>query len=226
MSLRERFWLSPWYDFLGKRSYAQSGEDVVADAELGRKRKGVYVDVGAFHPKLFSNTYLFYKRGWRGVCVEPRPDAQAQFKKVRPGDRFVAMGVGKKKDVLEYWEFNDPAANTFSSRQAKKNTTEAGRKLVRKVNVAVMPLRDIMAQAGMDKEKIDLLSVDVEGMDLEVLESNDWEKYRPEIVICEDLDFEMENWSRSKVVSFLVGNDYRLVAKTPYSLIFRDKKGK
>jgi len=224
VSIREKILLSPLYDWFGKRSYAQSGEDIVADCELGKKNKGIYVDVGAFHPKQFSNTYLFYKRGWRGVCVEPRPGAKDDFEKVRPRDKFVEMGVGRKKDVLEYFEFKDGASNTFSKNQAKKNINEAGRKFWRKVNVAVMPLRDILASAGMEGVKIDLLSVDVEGMDREVLESNDWNKFRPRIVICEDLDFDFENPKRSELVKYLLKLDYVLVAKTPYSLIFRDKK--
>jgi len=59
MGIKDRLLLSPLYDWLGKRSYAQSGEDIVADVLLERKKKGFYVEVGAFHPKLFSNTFLF-----------------------------------------------------------------------------------------------------------------------------------------------------------------------
>lgn len=225
MGIREKILLSPLYDWFGKRSYAQSGEDIVVDIELGKKNKGVYVDVGAFHPKQFSNTYLFYKRGWRGVCVEPRPGAKEDFSKVRPRDKFVEMGVGEKKDVLEYFEFADGASNTFSKVQAKKNINQAERKFWRKVNVAVMPLRDIMASTGLEGVKIDLMSVDVEGMDLEVLESNDWKKFRPRIIICEDLEFDFMNPKRSEIVEYLMSLGYVLVAKTPYSLILVDKKG-
>lgn len=214
--------LTRLYDWMGKRSFAQSGEDIVADVELGKKKKGIYVDVGAYHPKLFSNTYLFYKRGWKGVCIEPRSEAFEWFKKTRPRDKYVSMGVGNKKDVLEYFEFDDSAANTFSKSQAKKNVSEAGRKFLRKINVAVMPLRDILASSGVTG-KIDLMSVDVEGMDFEVLKSNDWKKYRPTVVICEDLDFDMENIRKSSVTKLLLGLGYKLVAKTPYSLVFKDK---
>lgn len=224
MSIRELILLSPLYDWLGKRSFAQSGEDIIADLELGKKRKGVYIDVGAFHPKLFSNTYVFYKRGWRGICIEPRPEAKEDFFRVRNRDVFVSMGVGAKKDVLEYFEFNDGAANTFSRETAEKNIKEAGRKLRRKINVAVMPLRDILASNGMEGVKIDLMSVDVEGMDLEVLQSNDWEKFRPKLIICEDLEFDFKKPQKSGVVKYLMGLGYSLVAKTPYSLVMKDRE--
>lgn len=224
MSIKDKLLLSPLYDWFGKRSYAQSGEDIIADMEMGRKKKGVYVDVGAFHPKLFSNTYLFYKRGWSGVVIEPRPEAQKDFEKCRPRDKFVGMGVGKKKDVLEYYEFRDGAANTFSKEQAEKNIEEAGRKMIKKVNVAVMPLRDILSSCGLEGTTIDLMSVDVEGMDLEVLESNDWKKFRPKLLICEDLEFDFMNPKSSGVVKYLMGIGYTLVAKTPYSMILKDRE--
>ena len=93
--------LSPLYDWFGKRSYAQSGEDVVVDAILSRQKKGFYVDIGAYHPKVFSNTYLFYKRGWRGICVEPNPEAKWMFEWARRRDRFVNMGIAQKTQKLK-----------------------------------------------------------------------------------------------------------------------------
>lgn len=224
MTLRERLLLSPVYDWMGKRSFAQSGEDIIADLELGKIKKGLYIDVGAFHPKLFSNTYLFYKRGWSGLCIEPRPEAREWFLKVRSRDMFVGLGVGGEKNVLEYFMFNDSAANTFLPKQAEKNIKEAKRKLLRKINVAVMPLKDILSANGMEGKIIDLMSVDVEGMDLEVLASNDWNKFRPKLIICEDLGFDFMKPKTSEVVKFLMELGYRLVAKTPYSLILKDKK--
>ena len=86
MSLKEKLLLSPLYDWFGKRSYAQSGEDIIADVLLEKKRKGIYVEVGAFHPKLFSNTYLFYKRCWSVVFIEPRPEVKELFEKTRSRD--------------------------------------------------------------------------------------------------------------------------------------------
>lgn len=219
MSIKDKLLLSPLYDWFGKRSFAQSGEDIIADVLLLKKKKGIYIDVGAFHPKVFSNTYLFYKRGWSGVVIEPRPEAREEFAKVRPRDKFVGMGVAGKKDVREFMEFHDGATSTFSKTQASKNIKEAGRKMKRKINVATMPLADILASNGMEGKQIDLLSVDVEGMDLEVLQSNDWKKWRPKIVIVEDLEFDFEK--EGKIVKYLRGLGYRLVAKTPYSLILK-----
>ena len=248
--------MTPLYDWLGKRSYAQSGEDIVADIELGKKKKGFYVDIGAYHPKMFSNTYLFYKKGWSGLCVDPNPKMEELFAKARPRDVFLNMGVGKGGkagggrslhsgrddggEAVEYFMFEDGAANTFSAEQAKKNQEEAGRKLKGKRMVAVLPLKTIFDKYLPKGQKIDLLSVDVEGMDLEVLRSNDWKKYRPEIIIAEDLEFDFDRYvngvrlPRSQarprndggvgVAKFLGERGYKLNDKTPYSLIFTKEK--
>lgn len=220
MDFRQVFRATPLYDWLGKRSFAQSGEDLIAWGELGRKKRGYYIDIGAYHPKLFSNTYLFYKKGWRGICVEPNPEMAPLFRWLRPKDRFLKLGVGESKK-LSYFQFEDSAANTFSEKQARKNIVEAGRKLKGKTLVPVMSLKTILEKYLPKGQKIDLLSVDVEGMDLEVLSSNDWKKYRPEVIIAEDLSFDFDNPRKSKIVNFLQGVGYNLVAKTPYSLIFK-----
>lgn len=211
---------TPLYDWLGKRSFSQSGEDLIAWGELGNKKKGFYLDVGAYHPKLFSNTYLFYKKGWRGICIEPNPEMKPLFRLSRPRDVFLNVGAGEGKN-LTYFQFEDGAANTFSGEQAKKNIVEAGRRLKGKTKIPVLSLKAILDKNLPKGQKIDLLSVDVEGMDEEVLKSNDWKKYRPEMIMAEDLEFDFAWPKKSKVVNFLQGVGYKLVAKTPYSLIFR-----
>ncbi|EKD52779.1 MAG: methyltransferase FkbM family [uncultured bacterium] len=223
MDFRSSLRVSFLYDLFGKRSYAQSGEDLIAWGELGGRKQGYYIDVGAFHPKVFSNTYMFYKKGWRGICIDPNPEMEELFRKARPGDKFLNMGVGESRKVMEYFEFEDGAANTFSPEQAKKNQVEAGRKQIGTRMVAIMPLKMIFEKYLPKGGKIDLLSVDVEGMDLEVLKSNDWKKYRPEMVVCEDLEFDYKNWKKSDVTAYLDSLGYDLIAKTPYSLIFKTR---
>ena len=60
-----------------QKSYAQEGEDLILYRMIyGKIDKGFYVDVGAHHPKRFSNTYFFYRKGWRGINVEPMPGSK------------------------------------------------------------------------------------------------------------------------------------------------------
>lgn len=215
--------LTPLYDWLGKRSYSQSGEDLIADLELFGQKKGFYVDVGAYHPKLFSNTYLFYKRGWKGVCIDPNPALDDMFMSARPRDLFLNLGVAEHDDVMEYVMFDDGAANTFVAEQSRRNVKLSKRKITGKKLVPLIPLHAILDEYLSKGQKVDLLSVDVEGMDLSVLRSNNWKKYSPKVVICEDLDFDFGNLQMSPVVKYMSKMGYMLSDKTPYSLIFVKK---
>jgi len=223
MSWRQKIINSPLYDWLGKRSFSQSGEDVIAWGELN-KRRGFYVDIGAYHPKQFSNTYYFYKRGWKGLVVEPNSELLRLYKEIRKKDIALGVGVGGKEIVADYFMFDDPAANTFSVEQAEKNEKEADRRMIGKKPVAILRLAKLLNDYLPDGVNIDLLSVDTEGMDEEVLSSGDWEKYRPKVVICEDLDFDWEKPMRSAVAKMMKNLDYKLVGLTPYSLVFKDEK--
>jgi FkbM family methyltransferase len=180
--------LTPVYDLFGKRSFSQSGEDVVVDSILNKQKNGFYVDIGAFHPKVFSNTYLFYKRGWRGVCVEPNPEAKWKFKMVRPRDVFVNVGVipRTQNDELTYFVFDEGATNTFSAEVAEENK-KVGRKLIKTIRIPVMEINSLLKKYVPEKQKIDLLSIDVEGMDEAILKSIDWKKWKPEVVVCEEI---------------------------------------
>jgi len=223
MSWRQKIINSPLYDWLGKRSFSQSGEDVIAWGELDKGR-GFYVDIGAYHPKQFSNTYYFYKRGWRGLVVEPNSELLRLYKEIRKRDIALGVGVGGKEIVADYFMFDDPAANTFSVEQAEKNEKEAGRRMVGKKPVAILRMAKLLNDYLPEGVEIDLLSVDTEGMDEQVLSSNDWKKYRPKVVICEDLDFDWERPMKSAAAKMMKNLDYRLVALTPYSLVFKDEK--
>lgn len=222
MGIRQAVISSPLYDFLGKRSYAQAGEDIVAWSELNKIRHGFYVDIGAFHPKQFSNTYFFYKRGWRGVVVEPNSEMVRLYKKIRKRDTAIGVGVGKEDSLADYFIFDHPAVNTFDPDTAELNQ-EVGRRLLETKPVAILTLEKVLTDYLPKGEEVDLLSVDTEGMDEEVLTSNNWERFRPRVVICEDLTYDWKNPRSSRVAKLMMKLGYRLFGMTPYSLLFKDK---
>lgn len=76
------------------KSYAQEGEDLLLRRIFEHKHNGFYVDIGAHHPFRFSNTYLLYKRGWRGINVDAMPGSIKLFAKFRPRDVNLECGVG------------------------------------------------------------------------------------------------------------------------------------
>ena len=110
-----------WRD--AKHSYAQAGEDLIIDfvVKAMQIEDITYLDIGAHHPTQFSNTYLFYKRGHKGVLVEPDPDLSAVIRQVRPRDKCIEAGVGlHSTNASKFFVMSTRTLNTFSESEAKR----------------------------------------------------------------------------------------------------------
>ena len=162
--------------------YGQYGEDVVIDRLLDHATSGFYVDVGAYDPTLFSNTRRFYDRGWRGINIEANPVRFDRISRVRTRDINLNMGVSDAAGIAPFWVMDPDALSTFVEENASANV-QAGHRLVRVEEVPVRTLAAILSEHA--PGPIDFLSVDVEGHDLTVLRSNDWDRHRPRLVIVE-----------------------------------------
>jgi FkbM family methyltransferase len=204
-----------------RRSYAQEGEDLAVDRLLGGPATGFYVEVGCHHPYRFSNTYLFYRRGWRGLCIDPLPGTRALFARHRPRDTVIEKGVAEQPGALNYYMFNEAALNTFDERTARERDGRDGYRIDRVVPVQTQTLASIIGEHAKGA-RIDFLSVDVEGLDLQVLRSNDWQKHRPKIVIAELLKSGLESLESDPVSAYLRSLGYRPQAKTGHSVLFTD----
>jgi FkbM family methyltransferase len=192
--------------------YAQDGEDLILNRMLDGQTHGFYVDVGAHHPVRFSNTYLFYKRGWRGINIDAMPDSMKKFDKLRPRDINIECGVAGIAGKLTYRRFNEPALNTFDAAEAELKNKPPYR-LIDTVEVSVERLDALLARHLPEGQLIDFLSVDVEGKDEEVLRSNDWSRYRPRFILAETLRTDILHLSDCPVVQFLRSVGYTPVCK-------------
>lgn len=203
-----------------KISYAQEAEDIFLEDYFQGRKTGFYVDVGAHHPVRFSNTYKLYLMGWRGINIDPLPGVKEVFGQIRPRDTTLEMGVADRESVLKYFRFDEPALNGFDEKLSHERAENTPYKLQDFIEVPVRPLRSILTDYVHEGQKIDLLSVDVEGLDYEVLNSNDWLKFRPEVIVAELRCEEINSLLEDKIYSFLHGKDYRLRAWTGRSCIF------
>lgn len=172
------FWLQMF-----KKSFSQKGEDLVIDQLLGYKKKGFYVDIGAYDPTRFSNTKRFYLRGWTGINIDANPVLIKKFQEERKNDINLVLGIDEQNGLMTFNEFFPPALSTFSEKESKKYIQQ-GFKLIDKKQVQIKTLRYIFENYS-NNQKIDFLSIDTEGMDLNVLKSNNWKKFRPQIVCVE-----------------------------------------
>lgn len=204
-------------------SYAQFGEDLVIENLIRRSQPGFFVDVGAHHPTKLSNTYRLYKKGWRGINIDAAPESMGLFKKYRPEDINIESGVAIKPGTLKFYMFTEPALNTFSSVTAE-GCQKGGAQLKKVVSLPVQSLAKILDKHVPHGKEIDLLSIDTEGFDMEVLRSNNWDRYQPTIIVVEDFKFTAENPELSPTYQFLKEHGYRLHGWVEPSLLFLKEK--
>jgi len=217
--INELFYNRIWLQIV-KKSFAQKGEDFVIDKLLGNKKKGFYVDVGAYDPCRFSNTKRFYSKGWRGINIEPNQEGYKRFLKNRSRDINLNLGVGKKSGFMVFYKMFPPTLSSFSLKEIKQYQKK-GYKLVKKLRIPVSTLFSILSKYAKNK-KIDFISIDTEGFDLAVLEGNDWNKFRPRIVCIETSRRISEN-SDNKL-SFLKEIGYKIATDNGLNTIFIDTK--
>jgi FkbM family methyltransferase len=209
-------------------SYAQQGEDIILwhiVAEVLRRHPISYLDIGAHHPVVNNNTYLFYERGHRGVLVEPNPALHEALATARPRDALLraGIGVGKETEADYYVISGDGQLNTFSKQVADEvHARSGGRHAVE--GVIRMPLLDI--NEVMQKHfggAPHLLSLDTEGFELPILRSLDFERLRPEVVCVDVLEFGTGR-VRNAVAELLLEKNYVLRGATFVNAVFVDSR--
>lgn len=202
---------------VGRLSYSQEGEDLLLARILETRNsgtpKGFYVDVGAHHPVRYSNTYYFYRRGWSGMDIDALPGTVRRFQRMRPRDIAVECGVGAMAGSMTYYQFNEPALNTFSAAEASRKN-QGSYHLINQISVPVMPLAEVLQRYMPPGKHIDFMTIDTEGWDHEVIASNDWEKYRPAVLLVELLGTSLDDFGSHQTVKLLKGRGYGAIAKT------------
>ncbi len=213
------------FDFFqtySKSSYSQEGEDLILASILNTKEKGFYIDVGAHHPLRFSNTYLFYKLGWSGINIDATPGTKKFFDKIRPRDINLECAISDITGAVKFFEFDEPALNTMDESMAKERELYTKYKVVKKTTLNTEKLGEILLKYIPKNQTIDFLTVDVEGLDLSVLKSNDWAAFQPRIVVAESLkEKDIHNILNDPIYKFMIEKKYELFAKTPRTLFFK-----
>jgi len=170
------------------KSYSQEGEDMILRRYFETQQKGFFVDIGAHHPKRFSNTYAFYKMGWHGLNVDAMPGSMVAFNKQRKKDINIEAAISNATVEMTYYIFRDPALNSFSKELADyRESLGIGCNIISTATIITKKLEEILDTSLPVNQVIDFMSIDVEGLDLEVLKLNNWDKYDPRIILSEIL---------------------------------------
>ncbi len=205
-----------------KITYSQAGEDIILCDLFQNKNNGTYLDIGCHHPFRNSNTYLLYKKGWRGICVDPAPKVGNLFSIWRPKDIFINIAIADKKGCSQLYVFNDQALNSLSKEQVKNYDKFKDFKLIKEITVPTTTLEEVFKAHKLELFDLDILSVDVEGLDYKVLKSNDWILLRPKVVVFELRNANLENIIEDQCYQYLKGLGYEFYAKTENNLIMLD----
>lgn len=162
-------------------SYAQNYEDLILSRIFRDKPKGFYVDVGANHPVQDSVTWHFYQQGWRGINFEPNQVFYKQLLAQRPGDTNIPLGCSDVPGVVDFYEVIDTGLSTFST--DFMDIIEDLQLPIKKYSLSCTTLKDVFQEQQV--KEIDFMSVDVEGFELKVLMGNDWQQFRPKVIVLE-----------------------------------------
>ena len=196
--IRNRAISSVWYPQriippIVRSSYSQSGEDSIIKQVLGRTPQ-LYVDIGCGHPIEGSNTYRFYREKSRGICIDANSKFRFACKLIRPRDLFIHGGVNLyNQEVANFYRFVEDVYSTFDSERAK-NLMERGLVLASIESVRQVNLRELIGSflRTRDQRSIDLLSVDVEGLDFLVIKNFPFEITIPSVICVEEWKVQLQ----------------------------------
>jgi FkbM family methyltransferase len=197
-----------------RKSYSQMGEDMMLDIILYGVEKGFYVDIGANDPWKQSNTCFFYEHGWSGINIDALPGSMAEFNVARTRDINLEIAISENEEVLTYYSFENPVYNTLDGEKAKA----VEEKLIDTLELRTRTLAWVLDQYCPVKE-IEFFTVDTEGFELQVLRSNNWEKYRPKVIVVE-MDESRTQFEKTELVHYLEELHYTFYCNTTQNAFF------
>ena len=207
-----------------KKSYSGGAQDLIINYFFKDKKKGIYIDVGCYHPYNGSNTKLLYDKGWSGINIDLDFHTIDFFNFVRKRDENINIAISDTEGEKDLYFFHSRSAINSLSEIRKKEAKE-----IRKIKTKT--LNSVFENSKFKNEKINLISIDVEGHEIEVLKGINLEKYAPEMVVIEflerdiinNLEFHNQNISailNSEIYKHMIKNNYNFVNWLHSDLIF------
>ena len=208
-------------------SYSQAGEDAILSflfRDMGISQIK-YLDIGTNVPDFGNNTYLFYRNNSNGVCVEADVTFIKDIQAIRPRDRVIHAGVAVSDEKeADFYVFDEPSVNTFNKEEAGNRNRMGPYKIVKVIKVPLIGINELI-QDNFNTYP-DLLSLDIEGLDLEVLRSLDYQRYPLPVICVETCEYSVTHIrpKNTDISEFLLNKGYRIYADTYINTIFVNKK--
>tara|TARA_B100001564_G_C20439273_1_gene578245 strand:- start:36 stop:788 length:753 start_codon:yes stop_codon:yes gene_type:complete len=207
-----------------KSSYSGGAQDLIINYFFKNRKKGFYIDVGCYHPYNGNNTKLLYDKGWSGINIDLDYHTIDFFNYVRKRDENINVAISETEDEKDLFFFHNRSAINSLSEIRKKDAKE-----IKKIQTKT--LNSVIENSKFKNEKINLLSIDVEGHEIEVLRSLNLNKYFPEMIVIEflerdildNLEFHNQNINQilnSEIYKYMIKNNYNFVNWLHSDLIF------
>ena len=206
-----------YWNFFKKNNFSQGEEELFLLNYFKKVNDGFYIDVGCYSPKKFSNTYALYKKGWSGINIDPNENTIKEFDKFRTRDKNILAFVSSKIKSYKYFYFDEPALNGFLTKKRLKILKDEGFRLKKTKNIHSKTLNQILTECGSIR-KIDLLDIDVEGLDYDVLKSIDLDNIYVGLILVE-----VNISNKKRIKNYLIEKEYENIAKIDRNYIFRKK---
>lgn len=203
-------------------TYSQTGEDRIVMDLLKGIRNGFYVEVGSNDPMHYSNTFAFYCKGWRGITIDANASLVQKHRQLRKRDIPVCAAVSNVEEEVVFVEYDVHELSTISQQTVAILEREANT-IKRETRLHTVTLTSILQEYLPKATPIDLLSIDVEGHDLNVLQSIDLTAYRPKVVVIEMHDFRLEEYYANPIYQHLIDRGYVFAGYAIWNGYFVDK---
>lgn len=188
------------------KHHSQFAEDVTIGRKFRKQKDGFFVDVGCFHPKKCNNTWLLYKRGWRGINIDLDTIKIEGFDLIRPNDHNVCSAVSDEDGEVSYYSNGFYSMSTSMSEDFVQGKTGYVKRTTH-----CRKLTDIIDDSPYKDRSIDFLTVDAEGHDLQVLKSLDFDRYNPKLIAFESHHRLFDDVLKTDLYQFLSQLGYDLV---------------
>jgi FkbM family methyltransferase len=209
-----------------KTSYSQCGEDLIVQYifQLRGITHPSYIDIGANDPYFLNNTAVFYEKGCRGINIEANPLLYQKFTIARPNDINLNIGVGSKEDELDFFVMTDDTLSSFSKEECDAMVSY-GKTLKTIIKIKLDTVSHILEEY-FNNQFPDFMTIDVEGMDFQILQSIDFDKYWPKIICVEAAEYSPigAGERREELINYLVGKGYYEYANTNLNAIMVKKE--
>lgn len=203
-------------------TYSLEGTDLILRSLLRQVNAGTYFDIGANHPHFISNTFLFYQLGWRGVAVDGHSEFSNLWSEFRPEDKFLEAVVSDREKEVAFTIFPDDTMGSIDEETRGRYGLRFDKASIETRVVRATTIFDIW-QKNMGSE-VHLLSIDIEGEELNALRGANLDVFRPGVIAAEIKNVSLYSPLSNPLIQFLTESGYRLVAKTPLDAIFVDPK--